>query len=125
MKLLMDKVFLFALIVFLFLFSLLAHATEIEIHITSVHYVPGDFNQVNPGIGFVYKNIAVGHYLNSFARDTIYLAYHKKVWTHGGYEIGVASGYDLPIAAALFYQRGFMKFRLLPGAVGISYIRQL
>jgi len=73
-------------------------ADSLELIFGSKHYVQGEFNESNPGIGYNSdKGYAVGVYKNSYSNTSVYLGrVIEKHWKYVslGAVIGVTTGYE-------------------------------
>jgi hypothetical protein len=88
----------------LLMFCGLARGDEIVVHLGSYHTsrsyeteVTGEFkryNNVNPGIGYRWKNgWALGTYWNSYKKQTVYVSKEIMFTERFGMELGVGTGY--------------------------------
>lgn len=100
-----------------------AHAGNVEIHLQAAHYdlikggITKDLNDQTPGIGYDTGGYIFGVYHNSYHRTTAYAAKKIKIRNDFGYEIGFATGYELPFLITIYKQYGRVKLRVMPGSV--------
>lgn len=100
----------------------------VQFHLGSKHYVSGDYNEFNPGIGYVYRHhnvvLGAGGYRNSFSKDTYYIGAGRQFSSGITIMAVYATGYDGktegPVNAVIQYRQGQVLLTLLPGAVGIG-----
>jgi hypothetical protein len=68
-----------------------AAADWLDLHMASKHTQQGEFNEVNPGLGYMGRGFAVGFYKNSHKKTSVYLA--KYLQTNTKYvNVGIAGG---------------------------------
>lgn len=92
-----------ALLAAVLLFSLPAQADRLWLHGLSDHASPGEYNEVNEGLGVELQvtdraSVEFGRYRNSFERPTRYVIGHyefarRGLWRFGG-ALGTADNYD-------------------------------
>lgn len=77
-------------------------AAALTLHIGSVHFSAGDYNEVNPGLGISCNQYHAGFYNNSLGRLSTYLG---RSWDYcagpvcAGVLLVAVSGYNAPVVA--------------------------
>ena len=106
------------------LFSSLASsagASDIYLHLASKHFLTeADYNEINPGIGYVQDKVAIGAYRNSLGKLSTYLGAEFK-YSNVGVNLGGVTGYQYTVSPMVtgFVDIGPLRITMLP-VVGAS-----
>ena len=95
-------ILLLAVIAFTVSYCTPTPADELILHGPSYHFDrSSDFNNDNYGMGYAFDNgFVAGAYHNSIDRTTIYAGYVVRLHARVGIILGVATGYEIPVAPA-------------------------
>ena len=102
-----------------------AGASDIYLHLVSKHFLTeADYNEVNPGIGYVQDKITTGVYKNSLGRLSTYLGAEFK-YSNVGVNVGGVTGYRYAVSPMIagFVDVGIFRVTMLPVAEDLNGIR--
>lgn len=93
--------------------------TSLLIFLASIHFVNGNYNEENYGVGINCNNFIAATYKNSYNKQSVLLGYHRNICNQYGC-IGLAggsiSGYRYPvfIAPTLVIGSGNVRLTAIP-----------